>query len=146
MSAAGIGGGAMAAAGMGLSIAQAIMQKKAIERAAREAKKFEDFKFREFFTDALYKQRIISQTNAQTYATRGVDFQHGSPLAVEVDIANNTSRNVERMRQETEMKKRQIQLNADAGSASAIAQGVGGSLGAVASGLNTFNTLGGRFA
>lgn len=142
MAAAAAGGMALSAVGFGMSIAQAVKQAKAIKRASRQAQANEDYKFREFFLDSLHSNRVNSQQNAAVYADRGVDFNHGTPLSVEVDAANEMSRNIERMRAETEMRKSVIRANAAAGKASAVASGVGGGLSAVASGLNAYTNLG----
>jgi len=122
-------GGKVAGAGLGaagglVGIIGAVKQAKALARASRQAEDFEDFKFGQFFRDALDAQARTTASNNQTYATRGVDFRHGSPLAVAVDVANETNRNVERARQEAEMRKQQIRLDAEAGRASSIVSGI----------------------
>ncbi len=143
MNTAGIAGVGMGAASMGLGIATAIMQRKALKRAAREAAKYEDLKYRQFLNDAIDQNEIVTQENNARYVHSGVDTRHGTPLSVAANTSLETTRNINRMRVETEMRKRQIRLNAKAGQATAIASGVGSSLSALSSGLNVYTALGG---
>lgn len=127
--------GAVAAGGAGIAgIIGAVRRAKAIARAADQAQRFEEFKFREFFEDALDEERRVVEGNRQAYAARGIDFMAGSPLAVEVDVANEYARNIDRARREMEMRKEQIRLDAKAGRASSIISGV-------SSGLNAGTTI-----
>ena len=129
----GAGAGAAAAGGI-LGIVGSIKQAQAVKRAAKQAIAFENFKFREFFNDALFEQRAITEQNRQQYNASGVSIMHGSPLAVEVNVANEMARNIDRVRREMEMRKQQIRLDAEAGRASSIVSGI-------SSGLNAASTI-----
>ena len=130
-----LAGGAVAGGAAGIAgIVGAVKQAQAIRRAANRAAAYEDLKFQIHFQDSLHQNRILNETNQATYVARGIDASSGSPLAVEVNVASEMMRDIDRFRREMEMRKEVIRADAKAGRASAI-------IGGVSSGLNSAATV-----
>ena len=141
-------GGALAAGGAGFSVLGSLFsifgqkkKKEAIREATERTIEFDRFKLNEFRRDSQDAERELLEGQRASFAGNGVDFRHGSPMAVATNTAMEFAEGVERVRLSAFFREREIRAQAEAGISSATGQQVATAIGGVSSVLQI---LGGR--